>query len=101
MLFLWIVLIAAAGLSVLNSALSQSLLGVLPYSAARCVSYALFAVAFSFAMDALIAAFVRHALPSKWFDHKKSVFTVEKKEKLFYEKIKIRKWKDKIPEWGK
>ena len=35
------------------------------------------------------------------FNHKKAAFTVGAGEKNFYETIKIRKWKDKIPEWGR
>lgn len=36
--------------------------------------------------------------PQKWFKWK--IFKVGRKEYKFYDKIKIRKWKDKIPECG-
>lgn len=51
------------------------------------------------AIDGLFAFIIRR-LPAKWFNHKKKIFIVSKGEKKFYEKIKIRKWKDKIPELG-
>ena len=38
--------------------------------------------------------------PAKWFPIHHKFYRVEKREKLFYEKIKIRFWKDKIPEIG-
>lgn len=101
MLFVWVILIAAAGLSVLNAALSQSFAGILQMTAWESVIRTLCAVTYAFVLDALLAVFIRRALPSKWFDHKKALFTVGRKEKNFYEKAGIRKWKDKIPEWGK
>lgn len=52
------------------------------------------------AIDGLIAFIVRWLLPQRWFSHEKTFFIVRKKEKVFYEKIKIKKWKDLVPEWG-
>ena len=49
-----------------------------------------------FIIDAIIA-FVIRRLPEKWFDYKYKAFKWERK---FYEAIKIKKWKDKIPELG-
>lgn len=43
---------------------------------------------------------VARALPKKIARHDKKIFTVSAREKKFYEKLKIRKWKDKIPEIG-
>ena len=50
-------------------------------------------------IDGLTAALFR-SLPIKCANFKKRIFIVSKKEKLFYEKIKIKNWKDKIPEIG-
>ena len=52
-----------------------------------------------FLIDALVAAGAR-LLPAHFADHTKKIFTVSAKEKKFYEKLKIRKWKDKVPEIG-
>lgn len=51
------------------------------------------------AVDGLFAFLIRR-LPEKWFGHERSFFQVSAKEKKFYEKLKIRKWKDKVPELG-
>ena len=51
------------------------------------------------ALDGLFAFLIRR-LPEKFFSHKRTFFTVSQKEKLRYEKLGIRKWKDKIPELG-
>lgn len=51
------------------------------------------------AVDGLFAFFIRR-LPEKWFGHERRFFQVSAKEKKFYEKLKIRKWKDKVPELG-
>ncbi len=50
-------------------------------------------------IDALVATVAR-LLPKKCARHESKVFTVSAKEKKFYEKLKIRKWKDFIPEIG-
>ena len=51
-------------------------------------------------VDALTATLVRWVLPKKWFSVNSKMFNVKKKETIFYEKIGIKKWKDKIPELG-
>ena len=50
-------------------------------------------------IDALVATVCR-LLPEKFANHESKVYTVSAKEKGFYEKLKIRKWKDKVPEIG-
>ncbi len=57
------------------------------------------AVVIVVAIDALVAT-VSRLLPKACANHEKKVFTVSAKEKKFYEKLKIRKWKDKVPEIG-
>ncbi len=51
------------------------------------------------AVDGLTATVCR-LLPKKCANPEKKIFHVSAKEKKFYEKLKIRKWKDKIPEIG-
>ena len=51
------------------------------------------------AVDGVTAAVCR-ALPKAWVSERHAVFKVSAKEKNFYEKIGVRKWKDKIPELG-
>lgn len=56
-------------------------------------------VVFEILLDALISTIAR-LMPAKCADHTKKVYVVSAKEKKFYEKLKIRLWKDKIPEIG-
>lgn len=56
-------------------------------------------VIFEIAVDGGFAAVV-HFFPTKWFEIDKKIFAVSSKERKFYEKIKIRKWKDKVVELG-
>ena len=51
------------------------------------------------AIDALVATVCR-LLPKRFADSSDTFYQVTQKEKKFYEKLKIRKWKDKIPEIG-
>jgi len=43
---------------------------------------------------------IARLMPKRYARHDKKNFSVSAKEKKFYEKLKIRKWKDKIPEIG-
>ena len=52
------------------------------------------------ALDGLIALIVRRLLPKKWFLPKRKLFQVSKKEHKFYNKIKVKAWKSKVPELG-
>ena len=52
------------------------------------------------AVDGLGAFVVRRCLPVKWFLPSRQLFQVSKKERNFYKKIKIKSWKDKVPELG-
>ena len=56
-------------------------------------------VAIQFALDGLFA-FLVHIMPNKWFEIDKKFYNVSNGERKFYEKIKIRKWKDKVWELG-
>lgn len=45
-------------------------------------------------------AFLIHSLPDKMFGNDKKCFQVSKRERKFYDKIKIKSWKDKVFELG-
>jgi len=51
------------------------------------------------AVDGLFA-YIVHKMPDHWFDIDKKFFSVSDKERKFYDKIKIKKWKDQILELG-
>ncbi len=54
---------------------------------------------FQFAIDGLFAIII-NKMPNKWFLPENKHFDVSKRSQKFYEKLKIRKWKDKVWELG-
>jgi len=51
-------------------------------------------------IDALVAFIIRYVLPQRLFDVNKRGFCASRNEKVFLEKLGIKKWKDRIPELG-
>ena len=51
-------------------------------------------------MDALSALIIRRLTPKSWYTPERSVFAVSKGERNFYNKLKIKAWKDYVPELG-
>jgi len=51
-------------------------------------------------IDAVCALFVRYCLPKKVFNPFLKIYNVPKWERKFFEKVGIKRWKDKIPEAG-
>lgn len=92
MLYVWIVtaawLLIAAMVTLMSGANAFAVLG-----------YTAFAIITVVLVDALTATVCR-LLPKKCANRDKKIFRVGAKEKKFYEKLHIRKWKDKIPEIG-
>lgn len=54
----------------------------------------------AFAIDGISAFILRRLTPKSWYRPNRRIFTVSKKEKNFYNKLKIKSWKDKVPELG-
>ena len=52
------------------------------------------------AIDGVFALFIRRLTPEKWYLPGKKLFVVSKKETKFYKFLKIKSWKDKVPELG-
>ena len=61
--------------------------------------FALLAIIAVVIVDAIVAIACR-ALPKKCVPYGAKIYQVSGKEKRFYEKLFIRKWKDKVPEIG-
>ena len=61
--------------------------------------FVLLSVIMVIVVDGITAAIIHH-LPKKLFDPYRKEYRVSKFEKSFFRLIKIRKWKDKIPEIG-
>ena len=52
------------------------------------------------AIDGVFAIIIQNWLPEKWFSSDRRWTRVGQRERNFYEKIKIRSWKDKVLELG-
>ena len=66
----------------------------------RVFAITMISLAVLLAIDAVCALFVRYCLPKKAFNPFLKLYKVAKGERKFYEKIGVRKWKDRIPEAG-
>lgn len=64
-----------------------------------CLSVALGVVAIM-AEDGLSALLLRRLLPSRLFSAERRIFAVGKREKRFYDALKIKKWKGLVPDLG-
>ncbi len=92
MLYMCIIAIAVAIVAgIVSLAMGLGYLGVV-YATALAAITVIF-------VDGVTAAACR-LLPKKWLNPEKKIFHVSPKEKKFYEKLKIRKWKDRVPEIG-
>ena len=72
---------------------------VLPFTYLEALFFTACATAAVVVLDALTASLSR-SLPKKCVPEGAKIFKVGAKEKRFYERLKIRKWKDKVPEIG-
>lgn len=95
-LYLSIVFGGSALISLLNI-----LLGTydFSYSSLWVICAVVLSVIVEIAIQGIVATIVKH-LPNKWFTHDRKLFKISKHERKFYEKIKIRSWKDKVWELG-
>lgn len=97
MLYAIIIIVSMAIISLLNIIFSAPVFGISP-------AYIICAVTISTAAEIVIDGFfafiVRWLLPETWFSVEKYGFSASKKECRFYEKIGIKKWKDKVIELG-
>ena len=95
-LYLSIVFGGTALISLLNILLGSYSFN---HSAIWVILAVVLSVVVEIAIQGIIATIVKH-LPNKWFSHDKKIFKISKRERKFYEKIKIRSWKDKVWELG-
>ncbi len=91
MFYIGVILIAVLIIAAWNVLLFSTFFEALFYTA--------FATVAVIAVDAVTALFVRH-LPERWFAPDSPRFHVGEKERKFYRKLKIKAWKDKVPELG-
>lgn len=60
---------------------------------------AIFCVALQFALDGTIAIII-NKMPDRWFHVDNALFSISEAEKRFYQKVRVRQWKDKVWELG-
>ena len=97
MLYLIIILIATLLICGVN------LVFMVPFSLleiATVVFSTLLGVVAIIAIDGISALIIRRLTPTSWYSPERKVFKVSKKERDFYKKLKIKQWKDKVPELG-
>lgn len=95
-LYLSVVITAVIAISGLNIWLGTP---VFNYSAWFVIGAVVATTIFQIVIDGIFAIIV-NKMPNKWFSIDKKCFQVSKKEQKFLEKLKIRKWKDKVWELG-
>ena len=95
-LYISTILVSMAIISVLNICFGTAYFG---YTPLQVIGWTVLAVVIEIVID-LILAGIFHSMPNKWYNPDKKCFCVSKKERKFYEKIGIKKWKDKILELG-
>ena len=95
-LYLSTIFVAMVLISVFNIWLGTPIFGYSPWWV---IAMVVIGVAFEIAIDGVFAKLVNIS-PDKWYSQDKKFFKVSKKERNFYEKLKIRSWKDKVLELG-
>ena len=95
-LYLSIIAVASVLIMILNISFGT---GVFGYSPTWVILAVVIAVAFEFIIDLIFAGIVK-IMPNSWFGMNKKIFQVSKAERKFYDKIKIKSWKDKVWELG-
>lgn len=98
-MFYIIIIIAMFAITIANFFMFSSLLGV---SFLYVFCWVCFLTASVIIVDLICAGIVRWLLPERWFSVDKMKFFCASRSKCsLYEKLGIKKWKDKIPELGK
>ena len=95
-LYLSVIGIAMVLIAALNIIFGTASFGYSPWFV---IFIVVISTAFQFAIDGLIA-WLWHKTPNKWYTKDKRVVSPPDWQIKFFEKIKIRKWKDKIWELG-
>ncbi len=95
-LYLSVIVIAMIILLLFNSLVATSIFGTGAWHMIEAVFNSfLFVIILNFVLPVVVLL-----LPKKWFGVNNKLFSVSNGERKFYEKIHIRKWKDKVWELG-
>ncbi len=97
MFYVLIILSASFIIGAVNYIFVAPIYDITLWQVAFCVAVSVVA---AIAIDGLFAAIVRWLLPEKWFSVDRKCWAAGRKESRFYEKIGIKRWKDKVIELG-
>ncbi len=97
MLYLIIIIVSTAIITLANFLFSASLDA---NNFSNTILSVLVGVIAVIAEDGISALIIRRLTPKSWFSPEKRFFAVSKKERNFYRSLKIKKWKNAIPELG-
>ena len=96
-LYLTTILVAMVIIAVINYFIATPIFGFdLPYIILAVVISTIGVIV----VDLIFALIVRRFLPAKWFSVDKKGYLAGKKEMRFYEKLGVKRWKEKVPELG-
>ena len=97
MLYLIVIIFCMATISVLNIFFTAPMLSMAWW---ECVLAVVIMTVAVIVVDLILGLIIRRFLPAKWFSVDKKLYSASKKEGKFYDKLKIKKWKDKVLELG-
>ena len=97
MIYVSVILTASVIIGVMNGLFAFSAYDGNVWNIFLCVAVSVVGAIF---IDSVFATIIRWILPKKWFSIDKKRFAAGNKERRFYEKIGIKKWKDKVIELG-
>ena len=97
-LYLVVIFITLGLIMVVNSYLSYA--GIIDYSIRYVVLFTLIIFVFEFLVNLICVCVPRYVCPKKMMYPERKIYTVHKWESKLYNRLKINKWKDIIPELG-
>lgn len=95
MLYLTIIICGGILIAIFNSIAAFSL--ELLILNLLCTAIGIIAIIVADGVEALV---IRRLTPKKWYAPESRAFTVSECERKLYKKMKIKKWKDRVPELG-
>ena len=96
---LYIIIVAIS--IVIISAINAAFLPAFSLSSAAMILLSVcIGAAAAFAIDGISALVIRRLTPERWYIPEVKLFKVSKSERNFYNKLKIKAWKDRVPELG-
>ncbi len=97
MLYLYIICVCSLIIILINKLLFSNILSLNIF---QIILLTFICVIVQIIVDLILALIARRCLPSKWFGVNNQLLSAKPKERIFYERIGIKDWKDKVLELG-